>query len=226
MSPRASAVLAVAVVALAGLAWLASPRPAAPEDPSNLRLAATNRVEGAALCPWREPAADLAALFPGATNFRAEVRILSGRRTEMAKRLGRQPGADENALHVFRVPDSGTAGVVLVRRVKGENGAIELVLGVDRDGAVRGLRLQRLREPEPIAAFLRSPAWLDTFRGRRADAPRPDNGGDVAVPDAARVSANAIAEGVHGLLVLFEISNSGTVPVTAVAGPPSGPTPP
>jgi hypothetical protein len=161
----------------------------------------------APLCPWREPENDLKQFFPGATRCERETRILSGRRVELAEQLGRIPTGDENALHVYCIYREQTPlGVVLTRRVKGEYGAIELVLAVNADGTVRGLRLQRLREPAPIAAALQNPDWLHSFAGRRA-ADSWKLGQDVPeVAAAARSSAEAIVEGARSLLILLATS--------------------
>jgi len=168
----------------------------------------------APLCPWREPDDDLKQFFPGTTRYERETRILSGRRVELAEQLGRIPTGDENALHVYCIYHEQTPlGVVLTRRVKGEYGAIELVLAVNADGAVRGLRLQRLREPAPIAAVLQNPDWLHSFEGRRAD----DSwklGQDVPeVAADARSSAEAIVEGARSLLILLAMTGQTHDPI-------------
>src|SRR5436190_9676947 len=130
----------------------------------------TKPPQTAPLCPWRDPVNDLKGFFPNATRYEPETRILSGQRLELAGRLGRVPTGDENALHIYRCYEDLTPlGVVSTRRVKGTYGAIELVLAVDADGQVRGLRVQRLREPEPIADALLNPGWLRTFEGLRGD---------------------------------------------------------
>jgi hypothetical protein len=90
--------------------------------------------------------------------------------------------------------------------VKGEHGGIEVVTAVDVDGVIRGIAIQSQREPEPIAREITAANWLGAFAGRDAkssfrlgqDLP------DVAVP--ARVSAQAIAEGVRSLLVLLAVA--------------------
>jgi hypothetical protein len=160
--------------------------------------------EPAPLCPWREPEADLKSFFPGATGYHTETCILSGLRLELADRLGRQLTGDENGLRVNRVYQNDTAlGSILTRRVKGEYGAIELVLATDDHQCVRGLRLQRLREPETSASVLQATNWLNGFVGKRAeDAWRI--GVDIPqVPAEAQQSAAAIVDGVRSLLVLL-----------------------
>ena len=164
--------------------------------------------QAAPLCPWREPEADLQALFPTATRHEVQTCILSGQRLELAQRLGRAPTGDENALHIHRVYAGTSAlGAVLTRRVKGTHGAIELVLGVDAEARICGLRLQRLREPEPIARALENPDWLRAFHGRRADSAW-DPGRDIPeVPAEARDSAAAVVAGARSLLILLAAAN-------------------
>lgn len=223
MNVRLISTVLVALIALLGLAtvshqlgWIGS---SSGSDGVSTRLATTNRIEGAALCPWREPASDLAALFPGATNARSEVRILSGRRLDLAKRLGRQPEAEENSLHVHDVLREGrSAGLVLVRRVKGEHGAIELVVGVNADGALSGIRIQRTREPEDIAAILASDGVLGIFRGCRTESALPGAEWVAGLPSGAQVSAAAMLEGVRSLLVMLSISETSQIPRSSTPG--------
>jgi hypothetical protein len=165
------------------------------------------RLDLAPLCPWREPAADLAAFFPAADRHETEIRILSGLRPELARRLGRQASAEENAIHLHHVfHETHRLGTVVVRRVKGEYGAIELVLAVDSTGAIRGLRLQRQREPEALAAALTSETWLAAFGGKtvrdelQAGRDLPD------VPSNALVSTRAVTQGVRELLILLDVA--------------------
>jgi hypothetical protein len=168
----------------------------------------------APLCPWREPRDDLNRFFPGATRQELEIRILSGRRMELAEQLGRTPTGDENALQVYHVYDGPTPlGIVLTRRVKGAYGAIELVLAVNPDEGVRGLHLQRLREPEPAAGALQNPDWLRSFQGKRAtDSWKLGQDVPGVIPDA-QSSAKAIVEGVRSLLILLARSGQTNEPM-------------
>jgi hypothetical protein len=170
---------------------------------------AGGHVEPAPLCPWREPERDLRRFFPGATGTRSELRILSHLRLALLPELGRPLTADEFLLRPVRVlRGSERLGTVLVRRVKGEYGAIELVLAVTPDGRVRGVRLQRQREPETIAAALTSPRWLGAFQGKSAAAPLRIGADLPAVPPQALPSARAMAEGVRSLLILLHAAET------------------
>jgi len=160
------------------------------------------------MCPWREPERDLKQFFPEATHHKIETRILSGQRLELAARLGRTPTGDENALYLYPVYREQTQlGVVLARRVKGEFGAIELVLAVGTNQQVSGLRLQRLREPETSAAALQDPQWLGSFVGKRADSSWQPEHEISGLPPEARISAKAITEGVRSLLILLAMAD-------------------
>jgi hypothetical protein len=162
----------------------------------------------APMCPWREPANDLNLFFPEATGYQVETRILSGLRLQLAQRLGRAPTGDENALRVYRVYRRETpVGAVLTRRVKGVNGAIEIVMGVNASQEVCGVRLQRLREPEEIAASLQNPQWLQAFEGKCDNASWQLGNGIPEVTEAARGSAVAIVDGVRSSLILLATSS-------------------
>lgn len=176
-----------------------------PLSPESVAIEVGSRPPPAApLCPWRQPDRDLQAFFPTATGCERETRILSGLRLELAERLGRPPTGEENSLPLYRVQGpGGRIGTILVRRVKGEYGAIEIVVAVDADGKVRGVRLQRLREPKAIADALADPAWLGSFRGQTAISAAESARELSVVPPAARISGQAVVDGVRGVLVLL-----------------------
>jgi hypothetical protein len=165
-------------------------------------------IQSAPLCPWREPAQDLKCLFPNATRYEAETHILSGMRSQLASLLGRPATGDENALHIYRIyAQQNPLGAILTQRVKGAYGAIEIVLGVNPEGKVIGLHLQRNREPESIAASLQSPEWLGSFVGKQAADPWRLGDDIPAVSDEARISANAIVQGTRSTLILLQTAN-------------------
>lgn len=165
-------------------------------------------IQSVPLCPWREPAQDLKYFFPAATRSEAETHILSGMRLQLARALGRPPTGDENALHIYRIYAQQTPlGAILTQRVKGACGAIEIVLGVDPEGKVRGLRLQRNREPESVAALLQRPEWLGSFVGKQAADPWKLGEDIPAVSEEARISADAIVQGTRSTLILLQTAN-------------------
>ena len=191
--------------------WLVSSM-AAPSLPtvdiSDAQVAARSDAGSVGLCPWRNPDSDRVRFFPDSDSHREENLLLSGYRQEMTRRLGRSPTAEENAMQIHRILQKGKpVGAVIARRVRGESGVIELVLAVGSDGRVLDAKLQRLREPETSAAILRSEEWLGAFRGKSAASEWKPGKDLPAVPAAARVSAEAIAEGARVAVILYSLGN-------------------
>ncbi len=157
--------------------------------------------KGQAMVPWRNPKADMAALFPGAPlpdSTSPKVLALSAKRAELLQRLGKDTPLDSNALYVYPIDGRGA---VLLRRAAGEFGAIEVVLGIDASGKVVGVRLQRHREPPEIEKALISPAFLESFSGKTAQSTfeLPSD-----FPSAAQSSARAVLRAVRALLIEYD----------------------
>jgi hypothetical protein len=153
------------------------------------------------MCPWRDPDADLKQLFPEASRYEVETRILSGFRPELAQRLGRAPSADENALQVHRVfREADFVGNVMTRRVKGMYGAMELVIAADAQCRIARVLLQRIREPQAIADALQSVSWRERFKGKHAGSHWDSQELLAGLP------AEAVVEGVRSGVVLLDVS--------------------
>jgi len=129
-------------------------------------------------------------------------------RPQLRQRLGRFPGAEENALLIHRVRN-GTepVGSVLVRRVKGEHGGIEIVTAVHPEGAIRAVSIQSQREPETIAHAITAANWLEAFAGKNANSPLRLREDLPDVPPEARATAKAIADGVRSQLILLSFAD-------------------
>ena len=163
--------------------------------------------ENSPICPWREPERDLKTLFPQATQYTIETRILSAFMTPIHQRLKRSMTVDENPLRIYRAVDgTQVKGAILVKRVKGEHGGIELVIGIDTDGRLRGVLIQSQREPQAVSQAVTE--WLPSFAGRTAESPLQPGEDLPTVAAEARATANSIAEGVRsGLIVLSFAEN-------------------
>ena len=161
--------------------------------------------ENSPICPWREPQRDLKTLFPAATQYVTETCILSQFMGAIQKRLSRPMTVDENPLRIYRATDGRRAmGAILVKRVKGEHGAVELVTGIDPQGRVCGVLLQSQREPESVAQTIKN--WLPHFVGRTARSPLSPGDDLPEVASEALATANAIAEGVRSQLTVFSFA--------------------
>lgn len=166
-------------------------------------------LEPSPVCPWRDPLPDLAKLFPHATNYVVESHLLSEHTAALRRRLGRQMTPDENPLRIHRVPlENETAGCVLVTRVKGEHGGIEIVTGIDANGLLRGVLIQSQREPAAVAGVITGSSFLGAFVGKNAAATLRLGEDLPAVPPEARLSAQAIADGVRNQLIVLSFAGS------------------
>jgi Na+-translocating ferredoxin:NAD+ oxidoreductase RnfG subunit len=165
----------------------------------------------AQMCPWRNPDRDRRILFPQATRHQARTAILTHLFAQLKEQLGRWPTADDNPLYVYDVFDgSKPVGSIAARRVKGQYGALEIVVGVDTQGAVRGVLIQRSRETAEIEAALLKSGWLNTLRGKTAQSDWSLKRQLANVPPVARPSAQAVVEGVRSLLVLINAATQAT----------------
>jgi hypothetical protein len=156
---------------------------------------------------WREPAKDLPAFFPSATEQREEAWILSSGRKDLQDMLGRHPEPDEYVLHLHRaLQGEKPVGSVVVRRVKGTSGALELVIALTPEDKVKALRFQRSREPEPVMKALTDAQWLGSFNGRGPDGDWTLGKGVPAVSGEAAEPAQGVADAIHSTLVMAQIA--------------------
>jgi hypothetical protein len=133
-----------------------------------------------------------------------ETRILSGLMVPLQKRLGRAMTVDENPLRIFRVQaQERWVGSVLLRRVKGEHGGIEIVTGVATNGTVHGVRIQSQREPESVAQSLTDSNFLNSFVGKTSASPLRAGEDLPGVASETRPTAQAIADGVRSQLIVL-----------------------
>lgn len=167
-----------------------------------------HEVPSVGLCPWRDPEQDRSRFFPTSTSVREETLILSGKRPEVAKRLGRAATGEENALKVYRILHRDRLlGSIVARRVRGESGVIELLLAVRTDGRIAGAKLQRMREPAAVAKSLQSAAWLGAFVGKNSGSSWQLGSEIPQVTPIARSSAAAILDAAHALLVQLAVAD-------------------
>lgn len=159
-------------------------------------------------CPWREADTELTNWYPGATSYTVSDLILSGKRLELRKALGRDLLPEENALHLYLAQgEGGHLGTVLTRRLHGENGAVEIAVGLDASNVIRHFRIQRIREPEAVVEELNGIPLSGRFIGQKfGDDFKWENAG---LSSAAGRCASNIAENVRSLLILHENGNQG-----------------
>lgn len=191
------AALVICLAAAMVASRLTNQKDAAPFEPRS------GAAEPAQLAPWIDDEKDIETFFPGADNYQTEKHPLSSQQTELAQKLGRSLEPGENLLTFHRVyTKTNPVGAVIVRRVKGEHGALDLVIAISNEEKTKGLKIQRTREPDRVLASLQNPDWLRSMVGRSASSAWGTN--DVQeLPPEARASAQAIVNGVRSSLILY-----------------------
>ncbi|TVS09101.1 MAG: electron transport complex subunit RsxG [Gammaproteobacteria bacterium] len=113
---------------------------------------------------------------------------------------------------IARRNDRAVALIVPVRIPDGYGGPIEVLLGIEPDGRVAGVRVVAHRETPGLGNDIerRRSDWIDAFRGRGLDDPplpqwtvRAD-GGEFDGFTGATITPRAIARGIGRALVWFE----------------------
>jgi hypothetical protein len=202
----------IACMALAAVIAFAIHSSGRQPDIETKDLKATTTEHGAdnELCPWRNPAADRQKFFPGATGSRDIDHILSRSLPELVKRLGRHAGIKDTLLATHEVyQGSMHVGTIIARRVRGQYGLIELILATDTHGQVQGAEIQRQREPDSEAVYLKSDKFLGAFHGKTVNSVW-QCGVDMPTPPAdARASAEALVADAKEALILLDIANRG-----------------
>lgn len=194
-----------------GIWWTVSRSTSSPDIPL-IDVTESQRVRQEpedGICPWRNPEADRKQFFPTATAHEEEAIVLSRYRQEIGKRLGRVPTSDENLLRVYRVRQGEKIlGTVIPRRLRGESGAIEIVIAVDTQGKVLGAKFQRLREPDSVAKALRAAEFLGKFKGKTAQSEWKFGKDFAPISLDAQRSATAVLDGTRTALILLDTGNS------------------
>jgi electron transport complex protein RnfG len=116
-------------------------------------------------------------------------------------------------LGAYRATRDGTTSAVLLRsQVQGYEGSIELLVAVDPEGRVLGVKTLRQSETPGLGAAIAGwpNAWLQTFHGKSRQAPvdegwglRKDHGQFDQVAGAT-VTSKAVLQAVHDALRYFD----------------------
>ena len=136
-------------------------------------------------------------LFPGAT-FEPLMITLTG---EQARAIERASGVDvrDKQLRVWKV---STGGWFIADEVVGKHEFIPFALGLDDQGAVKGVEILEYREA--YGGQIREPNWLQQFVNRRPGTRlRLDK--DIRNISGATLSCKHVTDGVTRLLATYEI---------------------
>jgi len=148
--------------------------------------------------------AALAAVFQQASDPKFEELDLTD---DMTAAAGSYSATLENA---YQVTDGGSAAGYAVKIVaSGSQGDIEMVVGVDSDGAVTGVSIVSNAETSGIGSKVMSNSKLangtgvlDQFIGKTASDQPLKVGGNVDAISGATVSSKGVTKGVNGALAV------------------------
>jgi len=131
-------------------------------------------------------------LFPGA-EFVADNRTIT---PEQEREIERASGVSvrNRTLNLWRV---STGGWFMVDQVIGRHDNIPYAIGLEADGAVRGIEILEYRES--YGGQIREPLWRAQFIGKRQGAPLTLKR-DIQNISGATLSCRHIADGVKRLL--------------------------
>jgi hypothetical protein len=158
----------------------------------------------AAICVWRKPDADIQTFFPGATSYRTDLKPVGSHRAAIERAIGARLDPDEGDFKFYRIlAGERSVGTVLTHLGKGRYGAIEVVIALDPAGAVKGVRLQVVREPNVIKRQLTGESFLGQFTGKHAG-DLIQVGRDIRPVPGADQSSETVAFSVRKMLVIHE----------------------
>lgn len=121
------------------------------------------------LCVWRNPERTMTRIFPDAKDYLTKtVKITPQQLATIEKTTGMAvlPGQrDVFSYYTMTGVKGEEVGTIVAVTQKGEFGAIEFVVGVDTRGVIKGLYVQRTREPD---TRFKQREFLDLFVGRNS----------------------------------------------------------
>lgn len=119
------------------------------------------------VCVWRDPERTMTRLFPDAQDYLTVDRKLDPTSIAAIEKILREPLEEtEKKEYSFYEIRAGkrSLGLVMALAGTGEYGTIETVVGVNPDGSIRGVYLQRIRERQ--REELSADAFLEQFKGK------------------------------------------------------------
>jgi hypothetical protein len=151
------------------------------------------------------PEKTLKAVFPDATGFTArEKQFTAEQVAQIEKAAASKMARNDNPLHFYVAlgkpqDGSGMLGIVVLVDARGPKGAIDLAVGVKRDGSIARVVITENADDKGLSAA----AFLDQLQGKSAQSPLA-LGKDVTYSGdakAAEAVLGAVRRGVHMLAV-------------------------
>ncbi|MCX5725662.1 MAG: RnfABCDGE type electron transport complex subunit G [Candidatus Saganbacteria bacterium] len=128
----------------------------------------------------------LREILPEATEF-----------TEVKKAIG---GKEE--IFYFGLKEGSKVGAAFFSYGKGYGGTIEMIVGINKDGKVSGVKIISQKETPGLGAKANDPRFLDQFKGK-SETDRLKAKEDIQAITGATITSQGIANGVREALEKF-----------------------
>jgi len=148
-------------------------------------------------CIWRNPERTMVRIFPEALDYKTINKkiTLENLKAIEAKAGTLLAGQRELFQYYELMANENSLGYILTSTQKGEYGAIEFVFGIDKEGTIIALYIQRSRERDKE---FKKKAFLDAFIGKNLE-------GIDTIKFTKTVGTQAIISGIKKELITFEI---------------------
>lgn len=142
----------------------------------------------------------LSATMPGAKDFR-QVEVKNDK-SGLIKEINE--GSD----------GSNVVGYNFTVTPKGYGGLITLVVGIDKEGTVKGIKILSLSETPGLGMKSTEPAFSDQFKDKKADTltvvkTAPASAGEIQAISGATITSRAVTLGVNSALDYWRSAISG-----------------
>ena len=164
-------------------------------------------IVNAGLCVWRFPDRDIKEFYDADSYKTVFVDVSLAKKEIIEKRLNASLDPDESQFKFWPVYKKGIlVGTVTTHLTKGDYGAIEVVIALEHDKMGKNLRVRAVkiqRDREKARAALRSPEFLDQFKGKTTK-DLLEVGKDIKPAEGTKKSSHAVAFSVKKQLIAFE----------------------
>ncbi len=107
-------------------------------------------------------------------------------------------GSDPYVKGIYAAGEDGY--IVLTTPTSGFSGAIEMMVGVDNDGAVTGIDIITHAETSGLGSNATKPEWQKQFAGQSGEVKVKKDGGSIEAITGSTITSRAVCDGVNAAL--------------------------
>lgn len=120
---------------------------------------------------------------------------------------GTAPNGDDAVVtNAFEAKDANgeTVGMVVKVTPNGFGGAITMMVGVDKDGAVVKATILSMSETAGLGTKAKEPKFIDQYNGKSGQQAVSKDGGEITAITGATISSRAVTRGVNAAIAFAE----------------------